>query len=107
MKRFYGKQNGSILICSLIVAFLYLTVIDWEYRGTSLHNVLYIVTRYMEYQSILLGIAGMIVSWHYFCLIKKSRKVNFYILFRLRGHLSGKLNGLPLMEQSRVPGRLL
>ena len=39
MKRFYGKQNGSILICSLIVAFLYLTVIDWEYRGTSLHNV--------------------------------------------------------------------
>ena len=77
MKRFYGKQNGSILICSLIVAFLYLTVIDWEYRGTSLHNVLYIVTRYMEYQSILLGIAGMIVSWHYFCLIKEKQEGEF------------------------------
>lgn len=77
MKRFYGKQNGCILICSLIVAFLYLTVIDWEYRGTSLHNVLYIVTRYMEYQSILLGIAGMIVSWHYFCLIKEKQEGEF------------------------------
>ncbi|MDO4942376.1 MAG: hypothetical protein Q4E73_05975 [Lachnospiraceae bacterium] len=77
MRRFYLRQNISILVYSLIFAFLYVTMIDWEYRGERLENVLYLVTNYMTYLGILIGIAGMAVSERYFRFIKERQEGEF------------------------------
>lgn len=77
MRRFYLRQNISILVYSLIFAFLYITMIDWQYRGERLENVLYLVTNYMTYLGVLIGVAAMVVSERYFRFIKERQEGEF------------------------------
>lgn len=81
MRRYYLRQNIAILAVSLIFAFVYITMIDWAYRGQRLENVLYLVTGYMTRLSSLIGIAGIFVCERYFHFIKDQWEGEFvYVL---------------------------
>lgn len=77
MKRYYFKQNISIFISAIIIAFLYITMIDWEWRGKTTENILEIVTNYMRYLELWIGIAAIAITGRYFRFVKEQQEGDF------------------------------
>lgn len=77
MKRYYFKQNISIFISAIIIAFLYTMMIDWRWQGTMIENVLQIMTNYMRYLGLWIGIAAVAISSRYLKFVKGQQEGEF------------------------------
>lgn len=77
MKRYYFKQNISIFISAIIIAFLYITMIGWKWQGKMIENILQIMTNYMRYLGLWIGIVSIVISGRYMQFVKGQQEGEF------------------------------